>query len=97
MDELYGLYERIDFVPSLPQGIQTAVPMKLGRSGYYECCSIQGTWTYDGNVLSIAYGPHRERAYVTAVWDHEKDQPTVALTGMSGKGVQFWAKRAGDL
>lgn len=95
--ELYGLYERINHVSSLPQGIQTAVPMKLGASGYYECCSIQGTWAYDGKALCIDYGPHHERAYVTAVWDYEKNQPTIALTGMSGDGVQFWAKRAGDL
>ncbi len=96
-ESLNGLYERINMVSSLPQGIQTAVPMKLGAKGYYECCSIQGTWSYDGRALSIAYGPHQEKAYVTAVWDHEKNQPTIALTGISGDGVQFWAKRAGDL
>lgn len=96
-EELIGLYERINLVSSLPQGIQSAVPMKLGAKAYYECCSIQGSWDYDGKTLRISYGPHKEKAYVSVVWDSEKNQPTIAMTGMSEKGTPFWAKRVGNL
>ena len=30
-EALFGTYERITLVSALPQGIQTAVPMKLGE------------------------------------------------------------------
>lgn len=94
---LEGRYERINLVSSLPQGIQTAVPMKLeNKNDYYECCSIQGTWEYKNQRLILSYGPNQDTAVVTAVWDHEKDQPTIALCGMSDKGVPFWAKRVGE-
>lgn len=96
-EELLGHYERISFVPSLPQGIMTAVPMKLDTKDYYECCSIQGTWEYDGNMVSIAYGPNREMAHVTAAWDVERDCPTIILSGMSEDGITFWAKKVGTL
>ncbi len=92
-----GRYERIDLAKTLPQGIQTAVPMKLEfENDYYECCSIQGTWEYADNQVTIKYGPHTDKAYIMAVWDHEKNQPTVALCGMTEKGVPFWAKRVGE-
>lgn len=96
-EELYGLYERINLVPSLPQGIQTAVPMKLAKAGYYECCSIQGTWQYADNTAAITYGPWKESGYVSVVWDSERNQPTIAITGISENGILFWAKRVGDL
>lgn len=98
LEALFGFYERITMTPALPQGISTAVPMKLGKNHYYECCSIQGTWQYDGNgTLQITYGPHKETALVSAVWDYERDQPTLALTGLSENGIPFWAKRTGEL
>ena len=96
-EALIGRWERINLVASLPQGIQTAVPMKIVDKDYYECCSIQGNWQYEDGKLHISYGPHKEVAYVSAVWDEEKEQPTIAITGMSEKGVPFWAKRVGDL
>ena len=97
-EELVGYYEKIVLMPSLPQGIQTAVPMKLGKDGYYECCSIQGKWEYIGNnMICIIYGPNKEICYAGAVWDHESNKPTVALTGMSEKGIACWAKRIRDL
>lgn len=95
---LEGRYERINLAKTLPQGIQTAVPMKLrNRGSYYECCSIQGTWRYGDGKVRISYGPHEDEAFVSAVWDHEKNQPTIALCGLSKAGVPFWAKRVGDL
>ena len=97
-EELVGYYEKIVLMPSLPQGIQSAVPMKLGKDGYYECCSIQGKWEYIGNnMICIIYGPNKEICYAGAVWDHESNKPTVALTGMSEKGIACWAKRIRDL
>ncbi len=95
-DLLEGRYERINLISALPQGIQTAVPMKLeDENDYYECCSIQGKWSYENNRVTITYGPHVDTAHVTAVWDSEKNQPTIGLCGMSDKGVPFWAKRVG--
>lgn len=94
---LMGHYEKIRFVPSLPQGIMSAVPMKLDKEGYYECCSIQGTWEYDGKWLSVSYGPNRETACVSAAWDVERNCPTIILSGMSKDGITFWAKKVGTL
>ncbi len=91
---LEGRYERINLISALPQGIQTAVPMKIEHENdYYECCSIQGTWHYENNTITISYGPNEDIAHVTAVWDHEKNQPTIAMCGMSKKGIPFWAKK----
>lgn len=95
-EALLGTYERITLASSLPQGIQTAVAMKLGENGYYESCSIQGTWEYANGKLTIQYGPHREEAFVSAVWDVERDRPTIAICGLSNKGVPFWAKKRND-
>lgn len=97
-EDIAGRYERIRLVPSLPQGIQTAVPMKLRSDGYYECCSIQGRWEYLGNnQIRITYGPHTEICYVSAVWDHECDKPTIGIAGLSEDGISMWAKRLHDL
>ena len=71
--------------------------MKLEfENHYYECCSIQGTWSYEDGTVEIQYGPHKDRGIVTAVWDWEKNQPTIAITGMGEDGVPFWAKRVGE-
>ncbi len=97
-EDVAGRYERINLVPSLPQGIQTSVPMKMRADGYYECCSIQGTWKADGeNSFAITYGPNEEICIASAVWDSERNCPTIALTGLSKDGIAFWAKRIGDL
>jgi len=97
-EDIAGRYERINLVPSLPQGIQTAVPMKLRSDGYYECCSVQGRWEYIGdNRIKITYGPNTDICIVSAVWDHECNRPTLALTGLSDSGIGMWAKRLGDL
>lgn len=97
-EALQGRYERINLICTLPQGIQTSVPMKLkDRNDYYECCSIQGNWHYKDGRMTITYGPYEEEAFVSAVWDHERNRPTIALCGMSKEGIPFWAKRVGDL
>ena len=97
-EDIVGRYERITLTPSLPQGIQSAVPMKLRSDGYYECCSIQGTWKYLGNnLLQINYGPHKEICIASVVWDAERNVPTVALSGLSGDGIAMWGKKICDL
>lgn len=96
-EALIGFYERITLASSLPQGIQTAVPMRIGEGGYYENCSIQGTWEYSDRKLTIRYGPHEEEAFVSAIWDVERGEPTIAICGLSKKGIPFWAKRVADL
>ncbi len=96
LEEVLGKYERINLAYSLPQGVQSAVPMKLDRGkygDYYECCSIQGQWEYKNGRFYISYGPHKEEAFVTAVWDAERNCPTIGLAGLSEEGVPFWAKK----
>ena len=96
--EIQGFYERINLISTLPQGIQTSVPMVIeDENDYYECCSIQGKWSYENNQITIKYGPHEDKAYVTAVWDWEIGQATIALCGMSKDGIPFWAKRVSDV
>lgn len=91
-----GFYERISLVPALPQGISSSVPMKLGEDGYYECCSIQGSWRIEGERIHISYGGHEEYATMGVVWDAERDVPTLGISGMSDRGVSFWAKKVDD-
>jgi hypothetical protein len=67
--------------------------MKLGRDGYFESCSIQGTWEYADGRLTIQYGPYAEEAFVRAVWDVERREKTIAISGLSNAGVPFWAKK----
>jgi len=87
MLEIAGEYERINFVPALPQGISTAVPMKLSADGYFESCSIRGTWETDGEHITIKYGPYVERCVF-----YEKNE-LKGLSGISDKGIQFVAQR----
>ncbi|MFG6395382.1 MAG: arabinan endo-1,5-alpha-L-arabinosidase [Lachnospiraceae bacterium] len=95
--ELYGFYERITLKPELPQGITCSVPMKLARNGYYECCSIQGTWKYINQKLHIKYGQHEETAHVYTAWDAEKSCPVIAISGISKNGFTFMAKKTRDI
>lgn len=95
--ELYGFYERITLKPELPQGITCSVPMKLGKNGYYECCSIQGSWEYKDNKLHIKYGKHTETAHVYVTWDAERNCPAIAISGISGSGLAFMAKKTGGI
>ncbi len=86
MKAIAGVYERINFTPSYPQGISTAVPMILREDGYYECCSIQGNWTIiDGNIL-IKYGPYEENAVA-----YSKNGFS-GLSGIGYSGVEFIAR-----
>ncbi len=82
-----GEYQRITFTPSYPQGISTAVPMLLREDGYFESCSIQGTWKIDGDEILIKYGPFEERALFY------KGRGFSGVSGISAKGVQFIARK----
>lgn len=98
VQDISGRFERITLIPSLPQGIQMAVPMKLREDGYYECCSVQGIWSKIGkNMFQISYGPHEEICLASAVWDCEYNKPTLAITGISNEGICFWAKKVEEL
>ncbi|MCR5641226.1 MAG: hypothetical protein K6G04_07740, partial [Lachnospiraceae bacterium] len=81
----------------LPQGISVATPMKLGQDGYFEHCSIQGTWKkVDASTLEISYGPHREEVHVSVVYDREREVETIGLCGIRRDGVSFWAKKVSE-
>ncbi len=96
-DILYGIYEKITLKPELPQGITCSVPVKLGKNGYYECCSIQGTWEYKDRKLIVKYGSHIETACVNVIWDQEKNQPSIGISGMSGEGFVVMSKKVGNI
>ncbi len=93
---LAGFYERINLVPMLPQGITCSTPMKLRADGYYENCSIQGSWDYANNTITIKYGTHNETGHFYVVWDSERNKPTIAFSGMTESGIEFWAKKIDD-
>ncbi|MCR4903855.1 MAG: arabinan endo-1,5-alpha-L-arabinosidase [Butyrivibrio sp.] len=82
-----GIYQRINFTPSYPQGISTAVPMLLREDGYYESCSIQGTWKIEDGCIVIKYGPFTEIAYAYGKNDF------CGVSGISDNGMEFMAKR----
>lgn len=91
---LYGRYERIQLTPSLPQGIQTSVPMKLFSDGRMECCSIQGTWHMTGSyTLMIEYGEIQEFLIASVCWDHELGCPSIMLSGKTSRHISIWAKK----
>lgn len=95
---LLGHYERIQLTPSLPQGVQCSVPMKLDKDHYYECCSIQGSWSADNDQsVVITYGDRREHLIASAAWDHELNQETIILTGKTDHGIAIWAKKVAPL
>ncbi|MCR5101414.1 MAG: arabinan endo-1,5-alpha-L-arabinosidase [Butyrivibrio sp.] len=87
MKSVAGIYQRITFTPVYPQGISTAVPMLLREDGYYESCSIQGTWTIENNKIIINYGPIKEEAIVY------QGNGYIGVSGMNDSGVEFIARK----
>ena len=96
-EDLTGGYEQITFFPMLPQGISTAVPVKLGENDYYECCSIQGKWKVEKEKIRITYGSHRIEGVCGVVWDWENDRPTFAWSGLLDGDTAVWAKKTDSL
>lgn len=97
-EQLYGFYERVTLAPALPQGITTSVPMKLAPEGYFESCSVQGTWELVGeDRAKITYGPYTEEVKISRGWDAQRACGTILLCGLRSDGVTFWAKRVEDL
>lgn len=89
-----GNYERIRLTPSIPQGIQCSIPMKLDSNNSMESCSILGTWEITGeNSIRISYGNTHEYLIASPAWDHELNKPTIILTGKTNAGVAIWAKK----
>ena len=83
MKAVSGLYQRISFIPSFPQGISTAVPMLLREDGYFESCSIQGSWRTEGGRILINYGPFEEEVLAYA------ERGFTGISGLSGKSTEF--------
>ena len=97
-EELTGLYERIDFIPALPQGISAAAPLRLGKEGYYERGSIQGKWEIKkrsdkGTLLKAEFGPHHEELHASVIFDRDRERETIGLCGIDERGVVFWARK----
>lgn len=93
-EDLVGHYERITLIPSVPQGIQCAHPMRLLENGRMECCSVTGFWSMTGaHTLTIQYGNTTESVIASPAWDRELDRPTLILSGLSDKGICTWYKK----
>jgi len=87
MEKVAGVYERINFKVTYPQGISGAVPMLLRADGYYESGSIQGTWKTENGRILINYGPFNEKALAYEGAD------CLGISGMCADGTQFVARR----
>ena len=85
MKAVSGLYQRISFTPAIPQSISTAVPMLLREDGYFESCSVQGSWCTEGRRILINYGLFEEEALAYA------GKGFTGISGLSGKRTEFIA------
>lgn len=89
-----GDYEKIRFVPMLPQGVTKAVPMQLLEDGRLICCSLQGSWKITGKEeLELTYGPYCEKVHVVTGYDQELDCETLLFTGTDNRGIAVWGKK----
>ena len=87
MKNVSGVYQRISFNVTYPQGISTAAPMLLREDGYYESGCIQGNWKLSGNKICISYGPFEETALAYS------GRGFTGISGMSASGTEFIARR----
>ena len=106
-EELYGFYERIDFFAAYPQGISTALPMRLSKTrfgtpdedawgGSYEHGCLIGKWEAlrdKKSRLVISGGSHTEEAVICRMWDRERECETIGISGINEDGIAFWAKK----
>lgn len=85
MKAVSGLYQRISFTPAIPQSISTAVPMLLREDGYFESCSVQGSWCTEGRRILINCGLFEEEALAYA------GKGFTGISSLSGKRTEFIA------
>lgn len=93
MKAVAGRYQRITFAKAYPQGISTAVPMLLREDGYFESCSIQGTWKLDNGRIIINYGPFAESALC---YGGNGFMGISGITNLYGQSTEFICKRIQD-
>ena len=87
MSEVTGVYERINFAVTYPQGISCAFPMLLREDGCYESGSIQGTWKVENGQILINYGPFSEKALAYG------EGECFGISGFCADGTEFIARR----
>jgi len=91
---LVGKYERIKLSPTIPQGIQTSVPMQLFENGNVEIASVMGHWNLlDSSTLEICYGNIVETYVITPAWDWDYWCQTISITGKDQFGIAVWGKK----
>ncbi|MCR5106054.1 MAG: family 43 glycosylhydrolase [Eubacterium sp.] len=89
-----GEYERIEFRPSMPQGISHAHPLRLYEDGRLECCSIVGEWRQlDEFSLELSYGVIKEYVHFEIGIDMDINIRTVIMSGLTSQGICTWAKK----
>lgn len=93
-EDLLGYYERISLTPSVPQGIQSAHPFRLMEGNRMESCSVIGSWHMKDHVtLELQYGNITETVIASPAWDHEREKPTLILSGLTDTGICTWYKK----
>ena len=56
--------------------------------------SPSGTWSYDGNYLTIVKGTYTYKVCVDWEWDWENGCPTLIYTGLRSDGHTYWGKKS---
>ncbi|MCD7776700.1 MAG: arabinan endo-1,5-alpha-L-arabinosidase [Firmicutes bacterium] len=99
-DAIAGRYEWITLMPTMPQTVIGSAPAALMAGGDAHISSYtRCKWTMTGEhsiKLDLGHG-HSAELEALAAWDAENDRPTIALTGVTDRGVAVWAKRMADL
>lgn len=92
---IYGSYEIITLQPTVPQGIQNSVRMRLDDTGTGLLAdSVHIKWELsDECTLTIRYANTVEKLKVLAAWDYEAWKPTIVLTGTNEKHICIWGKK----
>jgi arabinan endo-1,5-alpha-L-arabinosidase len=90
-----GRWERIVQDPAA-DGQVAAKPLELESGGGVKTAEETGKWTFDGRyTMTIRWkSGSEETVKLLASWDWENNRPTLVFTGMNGKGVSVWGKKA---
>jgi len=56
--------------------------------------SPSGTWSYDGNFMTIVKGGFTYKVCVDWEWDWENGCPTLIYTGLRSDGRTYWGKKS---
>ncbi len=93
--ELFGSYQRIDFVLDVKHLCEQPIPMELKADGSVRVADLTGSWSYDEETgwLEVIVGGAVEKLRALHATHREEGGDTVALTGRNDAGIGVWAVR----